>query len=469
MKLICFAFVLFISVTYGQITTQNKKGVGQHTIYHTKNLIYFPNPDYSYTVFNDSLCLVRHNKKYGIIDSTGKEVVPLIYDEIDIDFSTRKIINYQLKAINEFFYAYWEDGNESEELYSQLREIELKNPMSYLNLSTEFKSNPLFAAKKESQWGVINKSNAIVIPFQYDYVKDIGQDIFLVKSKGKSGIINSKNELIVPIICDTIEPYPAISFSIYKQLKNQELTGPGSFALLKQENKFGIINLFTQKVILPTYDSLEICFPVPEYDCMCGFSTKEIWTLNTFHPSPLVHSFYNVVKFKVGAKFGLLNVVTMQEITPPIYDSINFVNENIVQLNGKSSLLINQNTRLNQNTYDEIRPIRVQERFSIYNVPEPKAFTAKRNGQFGILNESGIPATKIEWDSISTVIQLKDTTTCEFIVKRKQKFGVINNHNQVVVPIKYDSISLEYELTHFGYNYHYLLRRRGKSEKIFIE
>ena len=466
MKLIRFAFVLFFSVAHGQVTTGKYNSIEQDTFYHSKQVIVFPDRR---GIFEDSLCLVSKNAKYGIIDSTGQEVVPLIYDELKIDFSIREVILYQLRYPNEYFYDYWEDGYESEEIYAKLLELELKNPTSYLHVSKKFRSNPLFSAKKESLWGVINKSNEIIIPFRYDFVEEIGQDIFLVKTNGKSGVINSENEVVVPITCDTIRLFPIFSFGILENMKYVkyplEIAAPSSFALLKQGNKFGAINLFTQKVIPPTYDSLEMCINLPEYDCTCGFTLNGIWSIFKRGTHYSIHSFNNVLKFQIDTKFGLLNIASMSEVAPPIYNSIELKDQNIVQLNGNYSLMLDQNSALDPESYTEISPLGVDRiRPRRYKDPHITFYKVKKDGCYGLLNEKGEKVTNIEWDTIISCSQMMDTSTYQIIVKRKGKLGVVNNYNQIIVPIKHDSFSLEYDA-----GYHYLLHRRGRSKKVLIE
>jgi hypothetical protein len=459
MKSILFILATFSSVAYGQFNTLHK-----NTSYDDQQLIGFPDPSYN-IAFNDSLSLVRKKNKYGIVNAKGKEIVPVIYDEINIDFSIRKIINSQLKIINEFYYTYWEDGNESETLYAELTAIEKGNPRSYLNLVNAFKSNPLFAAKKDGKYGAINTSNEIIIPFQYDVVKDIGQDVFLVKSNGKFGIITAKNEALVPINCDTIMVYPYFSEAIFEPHKLGDLAEPGSFAVLKQGSKYGVINLFSTKVILPIYDSLEICFPIPEHECMCGFTLEALWSLNTWTPSRDVHAFQHLLKFKVAGKLGLLNVVSMQEIVSPLYDRIDFKADNIVSLDGQSVLLLNNKSVFDITSYDTIYPRTDYPSGMLLGSSKKKWFYAvKKGNKAGLIDDSGAFITKIAWDSIISVVNLKNTNEYAILVKRNGKIGVVDDHNQLIIPLKNQKISLQGEIdSDFHLNYFYYVHRRGKS------
>lgn len=100
----------------------------------------------------DSLRLVSQHYKYGIIDSTGEMIVPMIYDHISVDFALREITLLERIYLseNEFFYFFWEEGGESEEEYNKMLQQEMAKFNSPYNLERAFRSKPFFAAKKEN-------------------------------------------------------------------------------------------------------------------------------------------------------------------------------------------------------------------------------------------------------------------------------------------------------------------------------
>jgi hypothetical protein len=475
MKIILLAFFafmqsFFLSIAYGQITDKTPYVAENEASYQTNKIIACPSRHWS--VFKDSLYLVSRDSKFGIIDSTGSEVVPLIYEEINVDFSIREAVFYQIWYSNEYFNNYWQDGHESEEVYAQLLEIEINNPKSYLNVSKKFRSNPFFPAKKGNQWGVINKSNEIIIPFRYSFIEEIGEDIFLAKKEGKSGIINSENDILMPLICDSIVTLPLSTYGKNTLKEPSELEEPGNYALIKLDNKYGAINLFTQKIISPKYENLEQCFFLIESGCRCGFINDSSWFDFTPDLGYNTHAYNNVLRYQIGNKLGLINMARMQEVTPPIFDSIQFGNGSsagrfgsIVYLDGKYTFLTNENVYLHPNLYDEVYQIgasRITPRR--YRDPYLAFYKVKNDGHWGILKENGEKFISIEWDDIIFLSQMKDTSTYELIVKRKGKYGVINNRQQIIIPIKYDSISREHDS-----GYYYLLHRKGRSKKVLIE
>lgn len=462
MNLRC-AFLLVFTCVLCCCNAIAQNGIEEGPNYKNNTLIRFPTNAFRHE-FKDSLCLVSRGGKFGIVDSTGREVVPLIYDEISIDFSHREEIYYQLIFANELFYYFWQDGNESQEEYARLLTLEQSNPRSCLNLASKFKSEPLFPVRKGNEWGVINKRNEVIIPIQYDRVQEFGQDLFLVKRNGKSGIINSENNILVPLTCDTIESM----IMCPDRMSGTDLKDPGSYAVLKRDTLYGAINLFTQASILPKYNGLEICYFEVELGCACGFNPHLHWPL--YSPSNN-YLYSNVIRYQIDGKLGLLNIATMTELTPPLYDSINFNRggilgySNIVGLNNKYTILMDQNTTLHPHFYEDVQgfvadPIfekKYKERYTYF-------FKIKNKGRYEILDQLGEPFIASSWEDVISCIEVSDSFNFEFLVKRKGKLGVVNSANKVVVPVKYDTISHVYDNGHF-----YLLMRKNRVKRHFIE
>ena len=142
--------LLSFLTAFGQLGNNNNGSISEDTLYDSKKIITFLNGP-----LKDSLAFVEKQGKFGIIDSTGQVVVPLIYDKIDVRFninihagsSIREEYLYQLRYSNELFYDYWGMGNEDEEVYAILLEQELNDPESFSKLYSRFWSNPIFSAK----------------------------------------------------------------------------------------------------------------------------------------------------------------------------------------------------------------------------------------------------------------------------------------------------------------------------------
>lgn len=419
-----------------------------HTSYDSKKLIHFLKKP-----LQDSLTVVERNEKFGIIDSSGKVIIPIKYDELATGFGfdpygrnwiIREQQLLQLRFLNEYFYDYWAMGNESEEEYARLLKKEQGNPNSFLNRSAEFRSNPIFIAKTGNRCGVISQSNETIIPFEYESLQEAGYDLFLGKKEGRHGIINTKKKTIVPFDCDTI----ILSF-----IHPRSILDLGVYALLNTNGEYGIINLFTQQLLLPKYDDLQECRSFPEDFCGCGFSSDwKHFRYGSPRRVPKVHSFNRVLIYRKQQQFGLLHLSSMQEITTELFDSIRFETNKIVSLNGKATFLIEDNTAVHPHFYDAITQLR--------NYSGQAIFIVEREGSVGALDESGNTLLEIKWQEVQQARRFSDARRDQFIVKKKGKAGVVDAQEKNVIPIRYDSITY----TPNPSKRHYTLFRKGKSE-----
>ncbi len=98
--------------------------------------------------------------KHGVIDNTGNEILPVIYDKINSGF---KNDIFCVKHINQ---------------------------------------EPLY-----NGYGAIDKAGKIIIPFLYDDTRNLGNGLIAVMKKLKFGAVNFSNEIVIPIIYDYIHPF----------------------------------------------------------------------------------------------------------------------------------------------------------------------------------------------------------------------------------------------------------------------
>lgn len=96
--------------------------------------------------FYDGVAQVKAGKKYGFIDSTGKEVVPVIYDYVPIAFS---------------------EG------------------LSYV--------------QQAGKYGFVDPAGKVVVPLVYDFAANFSEGMASVKQNGIAGYIDKKGNLAIPL------------------------------------------------------------------------------------------------------------------------------------------------------------------------------------------------------------------------------------------------------------------------------
>lgn len=141
------------------------------------------------------IAIVERNDYYGIINSSGQLIVPLIYTYIS-DFRNHLAAAY----IGEKGCFIDNNGNQV-------------TPMIYDDISLSMQGD-LFAPKfscglvlvrVEGKYGFVNKAGEQVIESVYDSAQDFStKGLSIVKRDNKWGIINSKGEIVIEIKYDKI-------------------------------------------------------------------------------------------------------------------------------------------------------------------------------------------------------------------------------------------------------------------------
>ena len=134
--------------------------------------------------FNGGFALVRLNGKWGFIDTTGKEVIPLKYD-----------------------WAY--------DFFEGLAQVKLNGKWGFIDKTgreicpckydgvDQFQEG-LAAVKLNKKYGYIDKTGREVIPCKYDYVYDFSEGLAKVELDGKYGFIDKTGREICPIKYDNV-------------------------------------------------------------------------------------------------------------------------------------------------------------------------------------------------------------------------------------------------------------------------
>ncbi|WP_026976808.1 WG repeat-containing protein [Flavobacterium tegetincola] len=107
--------------------------------------------NYNYIIIDSGLIKVEKDKRYGILDAKKKVMIPLIYEELEVE------------------------------------------------------NKQIILAKKKNKMGVLNLKNEVIIPFLYDKIYGFSSvksddNFYLIVSKdGKSGIIDKQNHFVIAL------------------------------------------------------------------------------------------------------------------------------------------------------------------------------------------------------------------------------------------------------------------------------
>ena len=194
-------------------------------------------------ISGDEYYRVTLNNKRGLLDKSGKLIIPVKYDFISTDSFGKYVIvsnSGEWKGINEF------DGSiqyipnylelidvESKNVVLQIKDFEVAL-LSRITATGENKSNSYLFANKNGNWGVLDQNLKEVLPFEFSSlqlnnnliiatkgakVNGTKYDFFYTLEGGEWGAFNSKFENIIPFEYEKIEIDEFNNFS-YKVSKS---------------------------------------------------------------------------------------------------------------------------------------------------------------------------------------------------------------------------------------------------------
>lgn len=223
--------------------------------------------------------------KFGLIDFTGKTILPFVYDDTD-DKLKGSLLRVSKKGKYGFIDV--EKGREVvpciyDKIHMGVVVYRLWFGQGY-NLN--YRQSNLIAAMKGGKWGFLNLQGQVIIPFKYDKAIDDDYDYVFqggrapVVRNGLVGLINEKGIEVVPPQYKWIEMRQTFYRKNSVDYPSAKMTN-GKVVLLNKQNR----------VCTKQYDNV--------FACIDSFAI-----------------------YKLGEKYGLIDLTTCKETTAAVYDEI---------------------------------------------------------------------------------------------------------------------------------------------------
>ena len=173
--------------------------------------------------FSNGIARISKNNKYGFIDSDGKKLTPFIYERTG-SFSSGLCpvkIDGKYTFINltgDFLLPPMFDW--ASDFTGELATISYNENFGYINTKGDIVISPKYSSlsgfcdgylicSKTNKYshelfGVIDKNETIRIPFIYNSITYLSDNLFLVKQDSGFGVINNKNKCLLESIYDNI-------------------------------------------------------------------------------------------------------------------------------------------------------------------------------------------------------------------------------------------------------------------------
>jgi hypothetical protein len=208
-------------------------------------------------------------------------------------------------------------------------------------------SEGLAAVMKDGKIGFINANNEVVIPFQFDYTDKCRMYDFgylfhngyciMTNNDGDLGLIDKSGNWVV-------EPS-------YDEIRSPQEWG---YRVIVNDGKYGILDSTCNVVYLVEYDNIDI---LPDGFILNKDGRK--WQVdlsgNIIQPfiydgtyylnypvgynenGDIQYAFADYLKYEVAGRYGIMNRITGEAITPAIYSDINMLSQEIFEVQDSES------------------------------------------------------------------------------------------------------------------------------------
>lgn len=418
-----------LKLNYSIYVVNGKMGIGEMGLSHEFNLITQPKYDVIYP-FVGEYAVVKIGDKMGLIDSKGREVMPVQYGYLYRLWG--KVYWYECNGIcyyNDFERQIFNQKCKYEEYMDSISNI-LHIEIDRILVDGWDEDNERFGfgsflIDKEQRIVYSEKLKNIILPNYNIESCDFETDIFIISKNGKYGIANSYGKILAPLQYDRIEWSDSGMFRAtignkegfidacgnVKIAFNYDLVGDFCKGLtwVALNGKSGVIDFYGRLVV-----------PMGDYSIrILENGTIVMVTKHIFE--------------KTYAVYGWPSINLQRS-----YDDFdfNFKNPNLVRVkSGYSYGVIKLNGEI------------VLE--AIYDfIPFDKGnhIVVKMNKKYGIMDLNGRTILPITYDYISLYGGERiGAENLFYIVCINNKTGLMNQRMQLVIPIQYDDITYDSE------------------------
>jgi len=261
--------------------------------------------------------IVKKGDYYGVINSSGKIVVPCEYSLIEHPRKPNQGL------YNEFYVK--KDGkygilNKKAEFISDIIYDSLERDYCGIKDSTQV----IFHAKRGNLFGVINEVGKILFPAEFEEINFFeGNYSSIAKKGGLYGLINSHGDIILPFA--------------YKNITSPK---DWDYYILQKDKSYGVIDKQSLKEIFPMeYQGIEPCFYdgnrfIAKKNGFYGIITRKKQIISPFEYDKISNWVEYGPKEHFVVKDGKEGLISRDGkiVIPPIYDKIFVDNSTLIKV-----------------------------------------------------------------------------------------------------------------------------------------
>lgn len=340
--------------------------------------------------YEKNILKVQKDGKWGLIDLDGKEIAPIIYDNI----TTLKGVENSLIVEKDGKKGLINDKG-SKIIDTEYSEIQ--------NFGENYK-NGYITVNSENKYGIIGFSGEKILDNNYEKIENIyGEKYFVIRENGKEQLIDKQGNKIITEGFDEI-----------KQIANSGI-------VYTKQNKYGLKDFEGNTKIEPTYDNLKEI-------------NKEIFSATKDGKVGLIDQEQNE---KLG--FEYKDIQYNEKAGIYIADDENY-NSKILNSNFETKIT---GILSEINTDEGYLKIKQDENYKYYNfkfeekniqdiLPKNKIYTNKQNGKYGFIDNKGNQVVECIYDDAT-----ESNKYGYAAIKKDGLWGAINSDGKVVIEPTY--------------------------------
>ena len=327
------------------------------------------------------------NNKRGIVNRMGKEIVPCIYDWIEVSDGLIKV-----SRENKYGYIDFEGKTSI--------------PLSYDDAGNFISG--FAAVKNNDKYGVINKSGDLIVPFEYDAINAFNDEGVAVAIKdGKYGVIDKEGKVVIPFVNDYVADY-------YNGLTR-----------VVKDSKVGFYNMTGKEVIPPNYEDASNFY----YEITSATKDGKTGAINLKGETilPIEYEEVRILSDKLvvisndETDYKLVDIVTGNVLSDFDYDDWGIFNEGLMDVHkeGKVGFL------------DEKGNLAIPAIYDLASKFVKGVARVSKNNKDGVIDATGRIILPVNYDKICDFSE-----GLAFVTEGNNNY-VINNKGQTVFDIPY--------------------------------
>lgn len=391
-----------ITAEFKEIANIRQQNNGKLSLNNEQNKPIITDIDSIFSTSNVFYHVIK-NGKHGIYYISGKQCIPIEYDDIK-----RLYTNYWLTTKDGKVGLCWSNGNQI-------------FPTNYKDISIlrreEYGKFDFFIVKKD-KYTILNSHGKAIFPTQYDEIRQHNDYYILENSSGTDCLFNS-GELVKGILVD----YYVAPFL------HQENGQTKKYYDFKKDNLWGIIDgdgrihipaLYQERprFVYNCNENLSLCL-VANYKGKRGIINFKNEIVLPFKYNRIMETeIRNIFEIETTKGLQLFNLQSKRIITPSYYENCTS-DTNYIYLS-KAHF---------QTPFDPQKEqiILPWEYSTVYNIPGSHNFAVKKDGLFGVVNsENKVLVPFIYEDMIST------NRPNMLVITKNNQYGIIDINNKLL-------------------------------------